>query len=215
MNVLIKAGIALPYQIIETTNKHSYFKFKEGYLEIHLSKSMQLNDLLKKLEANIVSYYQKIKPVPANKFLLWGEKYNLVLKEGLFNYQIKENNIFITSAINEDYRALVYQDALKNYLKAIETDVKQTLFKYDINPVPIKLKKLKSKYGSYHRGKNYLVLNVLLASLEKEFSYYVLMHEYAHQKVANHQKEFYQLLKKLYPNYLKLDQALKKTVIHF
>jgi predicted metal-dependent hydrolase len=41
------------------------------------------------------------------------------------------------------------------------------------------------------------------------------MHEYAHQKVANHQKEFYQLLKKNYPNYLKLDQALKKTVIHF
>ena len=56
-------------------------------------------------------------------------------------------------------------------------------------------------------------VNIVLAKAEINYLYYVIMHEYAHTKVFNHSKDFYNLLEKLMPNYKYYDKNIKKLSI--
>lgn len=214
MKTIKKGNQELNYLVIITNNKHSYIKPKNGYLEIHLSKKMPLAKVIDKILINFDDYYIKIKPQNEEDFLLWGRKYKIILKSGEFNYQCLDENIIVTTSDN-DYKNKIYEIELKKYIETIKNDVMQILAKHDIKWVNIKYKKLSSKYGSYQTKKHYITLNTILAALEKDYAYYVLMHEYAHQKVFNHQKPFYDLLEKLYPNYKIIQKNLRKSNIHF
>ncbi len=215
MKKLIKESKEISYQVILTNNKHSYIKLRNGFLEIHLSKNMALDKVVNKINSNFYDYYRKITPVFEDEFYLWGNKYNVVFKNGDFSYQINNNEIIIVKTANFDYKSEIYKIELKKFIEEIKEDVIKILNKNNIRWVNIKYKKLKSKYGSYQTKKHYITLNTMLASLKKEYAYYVLMHEFAHQKVANHQKQFYDLLLKLHPNYRIIEKKLRKMVIHF
>lgn len=214
MKTIKKGNQELNYLVIITNNKHSYIKPKNGYLEIHLSKKMPLAKVIDKILINFDDYYIKIKPQNEEDFLLWGRKYKIILKSGEFNYQCLDDKVVVTTN-NNDYKNKIYEIELKKYIETIKNDIMQILAKYDIKWVNIKYKKLSSKYGSYQTKKHYITLNTILAALEKDYAYYVLMHEYAHQKVFNHQKPFYDLLAKLCPNYKITQKNLRKTNIHF
>ncbi len=215
MNKLKKHGLIINYHVINTKNKHSYIKVKNGFLEIHLSKKMSLEVVLNKINDNFESYYEKTRKVSEDEFILWGKKYQTQLKIGNFAYKILGDVIQITAPINYDYRSKIYHLELENYINSIKNEVVEILNKENIKWVLIKYRKLKSKFGSYQTKKHYITLNTLLASLPKEYSDYVLFHEYTHQKVFNHQKEFYELLAKLYPNYRNIEKNLRKAIIHF
>lgn len=215
MKTLFKDDKEIKYLVIKTNNKHSYLKPKEGYLEIHLGKSGDLKYILNKIKEDVDKYLIKSQTLSDDVVLLWGTKYQLELVEGEFSYYTKNNKIFVSCPLNVDYKQTIYLRELSNYINSIKTDVIKTINKENIYWVSIKYKKLKSKYGSYHIKKNEITLNILLAQLDKEFTNYVLMHEFTHQKIHNHQKEFYDLLGKLYPNYINIVKKLKKEILYF
>jgi predicted metal-dependent hydrolase len=62
------------------------------------------------------------------------------------------------------------------------------------------IKKLKSRWGSCDTHQN-IVLNMYLTQLDWQLIDYVIFHELAHTKHKNHQKEFWDYLEYLLPDY--------------
>lgn len=216
MDKLIKNQQILYYKIVEKNIKHTYFKPQNGYLLINKSVNMPIELLMKHLNQNFSKYLKLTEPISDNNLYLWGEKYDLIiLKTNNFTYSIKDNQIIVKTPFSniKHLKVSILTKEMKKYLKANKNKYNDKLNKFNLKMVPIQLKYLKSKFGSYHYLTEKIILNVFLATLPKQFTDYVIFHEYAHQKESNHKKGFYNLLKKLDKDYKVYDQKLKKITI--
>ncbi len=74
------------------------------------------------------------------------------------------------------------------------------------------IKNQKTVWGSCSYQNN-INLNLNLVALDDEFIDYVILHELTHTVHKNHQKAFYDLLKKNMPNALEIQKKLKKIKI--
>lgn len=214
MKKLSKDNKTLHYKVINKNIKHSYIRPKNGYILISKSNKMALDFILEKVYSDFDYYYERVIEKEEDSLSLWGKIYQLrLISSPFFNYEIKDEEIIVQTSKN-DYHLIkekILTNELIKHLNNNKKDISKKLKKEKYYEVPLKFKLLKSKYGSYnHNKKNeYIVLNVFLATLEKEFSLYVLYHEYAHQKVKNHQKEFYNKLDSLFPQHRMYQKRLK------
>ena len=211
----------IPYIILNKNNKNTYFRFKEGYLEISKAKYTTIKNALDFVNINFDSFYQKylksLTSIPSsNEVILEDKSYSLevVNKKG-FKYQISDNKIIAYSNLSVDrIKYFIYEHHLKQMINKIISEINIVLRTNNINPLPIKFGIYKSKYGSYHRIRKEITLNVALAKGNINYLYYVIMHEYAHTKVFNHSKAFYEVLNKLMPNYVKYHKTINKLSIN-
>ncbi len=81
--------------------------------------------------------------------------------------------------------------------------------KMSLCPTAIKVKKLKSKWGSCN-GDGEIVLNSKLLHLPQALAEYVVVHELCHLKNLNHSDDFWQNVEYYLPNYAELRKSLKK-----
>lgn len=72
----------------------------------------------------------------------------------------------------------------------------------------IKLRKMKSRWGSCHCNKNKIVLNIELFGKDRECILYVLLHEICHFKAPNHSGDFYSLLEYFMPHWKEVKKRL-------
>ncbi|MFA5719625.1 MAG: YgjP-like metallopeptidase domain-containing protein [Acholeplasmataceae bacterium] len=214
--MIYKNGRTIETKVIKTTNKHTYVVPKNGYLEIRLSKYANLNDILKRIEPNFDKYERLTKYIPEDELMLWGKCYKLeVIKTKGFSYHLENGIIKVKSdAYLEQIKDLILKQELLNELKSITALVNKQIKLFGYQEVPIKVAKLKSKYGSYHLKKHEITLNSKLAHYDKIYLTYVLYHEYAHQKHPHHQKTFYQALATLFPEYKSVQAELKNQRIY-
>ena len=84
--------------------------------------------------------------------------------------------------------------------------------KYGFKYGRVFIKNQKTLWGSCSYRNN-INLNLNLVALNDEFIDYVLLHELTHTVHKNHQKAFYDLLKKNMPNALDVQKRLKKIKI--
>lgn len=214
MKKLKKNNKTLHYKVINKNNKHTYIRPQNGYILISKSNKMTLDFILEKVYSDFDYYYSKVIKKEEDKLSLWGENYQLRLISSMgFDYEIKDEEIIVKTN-KTDYNLIkekILKKELINYLNYNKKAISNNLKKHNYYEVPIKFKLLKSKYGSYNHNNNneYIVLNVFLATLEKEFSLYVIYHEYAHQKVKNHQKEFYEQLDILFPMHRRYQKRIR------
>lgn len=215
---LTNEGRTLHIKVTEKNIKHTYIKQKDGYLEISKSQRMRMDSILNKIEENFDFYYEKTLKKDDRTLSLWGVDYKLnwVYSE-LSNYQIEKNQILVYSKACDYnlFKDIVLKNELLKYIPTLQTEIEPVLIKNNLSKVLVRVKKLKSKYGSYHTIKNEITLNSFLATLDKKYTKHVLLHEYAHQKVANHQKGFYSLLDKLYPEHKETQKKLKKIGLNY
>jgi len=80
----------------------------------------------------------------------------------------------------------------------------------NIHNLTIQARYTTTVHGSCNAKKRKINLNLYLVRRNKEFLYYVLMHELAHLKVQNHSKAFYQVLDILCPNHKEIKRAMKR-----
>lgn len=200
--------------IIKTSNKHTYIKPKNGYLEIHLSKYASEAEILKRITPKFDKYYKLTQKIPSEKMYLWGALYTLKEGEGSFDYKIGNGFIEVYSKNDINIKEAILKQELKNYLKENLDEIHHQISQCGYQVVPIKLKKLKSKFGSYHLIKHEITLNTALASFHKDATKYVIYHEYAHQKHPHHQRAFYKALDELYPNHQTAKNHLKTHLIY-
>lgn len=116
---------------------------------------------------------------------------------------------------NQDY----IRKLLNNYFynstvalfKALNDEISELFYdKYGIKSVPIKIRKMKSRWGSCHVTDGFIVMNERLIHYPIEAVRYVFIHEYAHFIHADHSKSFYSVVAEFMPDYKKAVDFLKK-----
>ena len=219
MKTLTKDNKSISYHVLRKDNKNTYFRVKNGYLLVTTNHFTHEEIIINFIKTNFDRFFLKMgeKNQIENKdnIQIWGKTYTLLTFSGSFKYVIKEKDCIIyhrkkdMNLIKKD----IYKSELIQYLKEKTSEIEQLLSHFNIQLKPYKLKYMKSKFGSYHKKNQEITLNTYLAKLEPKYLEYVLLHEYAHTKVFNHQKDFYNLLSKMYPNYKQIQKDLKKIAI--
>lgn len=138
-----------------------------------------------------------------------GKKFNLYLITGKKSeFLIRDNNLMLCGKSIRSIKTN-YKKQLAAILTQYVNEVKYELgieFKLDF-------KIYKSRWGCCYSKKNLIILNYLLACLPYELIKYVIYHEITHFKQGNHQRQFYQELEKICPNYKRLVKELKNYTI--
>ncbi|CCV66049.1 conserved hypothetical protein (DUF45) [Paracholeplasma brassicae] len=203
-------------------NKNTYFKIKQDRLVVTKSKFIKEEVIKAYIFDNFDRIYNKISAVKdrmikddlANEFMLFGKTYQLNTNLTTeFSYRIEENQINL--CINEGIslakaKEMILEEMLLKEVNHIESKIRFNLQKLGVKPRPYRIKMLKSKFGSYHRYKDEITLNLYLAKLNPIYLEYVMYHEYAHVLVFNHQKAFYDVLDQWMPRHKEIQKALKK-----
>lgn len=84
------------------------------------------------------------------------------------------------------------------------------LFKSYCRELPeLRIKKLKSQWGSCRCKENVITLNLKLIHYDKDVIKFVVMHEYCHFIEPNHSKCFYNALEKFLPEWKEYNKILK------
>lgn len=130
--------------------------------------------------------------------------------------QINNGSIFITlpEHLNEEQKikqtANVIEEVLRKKAQAVLcSEVERIASKNNIDIKSVKVKKLKSRWGSCDSKKN-ITLNLYLAHLPDRVWEYVICHELAHTKHLNHSWQFWSYVGELLPDYQQMRKELRK-----
>lgn len=84
---------------------------------------------------------------------------------------------------------------------------------YVINSPQLRMKTMKSRWGSCNFEKGIITLNNNLIYCTEEQIYYVIVHEFSHLLVHNHSKDFYKVVEKYCPDYKRIRKEMNKIYI--
>jgi len=219
MKTYKKNGKSIKYLIERKKIKNAYFKIKEDYISITSNSEFSETKLLNFLDLKFDTFKKKLDMSKAmqkkTEIFLWGTKHNIEYQRGTFDYYIFEGTVYVTSKLDDHskIKQQIYKKEMEKELSLILPDIEKTVASKMIKPVPIKLKFLRSKFGSYHSKNKEITLNTFLATLKPISLKYVVYHEYAHVLVFNHSKSFYEVLKEFMPKHRIYQKELKLIVI--
>jgi hypothetical protein len=89
----------------------------------------------------------------------------------------------------------------------------QKLLKHGITAPKLVIKTMISRWGSYLRDRNKIILNTELAKAPGYCIDYVIMHELCHLKYANHTPSFYNSLGAIMPDWKSRKERLEKVIL--
>lgn len=175
--------------------KHTYLRIiDENTVQISSNYFYSKNNVLALLRQKEKWIYEKISKIKANTI---DERYYLYLGK----LYLKESTYFEP--------IVYYKNNCKNIIHPI---IKKYTHTMQLFPNKITYRNNKTRWGSCSY-KNNINLNIQLLKLPIELIEYVVVHELAHIKHKHHQKEFYEEIQKVLPNYKSLDKTLKKYAI--
>lgn len=128
----------------------------------------------------------------------------------------EKNKKWIEKRITQESNKILLPQVLDEDIPAIKKEAYEILSsrtKYysqlmGLEPSYVKISSAKKRFGSCN-GKNGITYSYRLIFYPKKAIDYVIIHELAHIKHKNHQKEFYQLIKKYMPDYKEAEALLK------
>jgi predicted metal-dependent hydrolase len=210
-----KSGKVLEYIIIPKPIKNAYFRVKDHQIVVTKGPRIPLQVIEKRLLDNFDQFHQLTQKAKPNydTLMLFGQNFPLVIQVGqIFSYNIGEVVTITLKDPKDIDRAIqtLYGYELKKLLDNLTPWLIEALKPFRLSPLPTKIKYLKSKFGSCHTRKKEITMNAYLAKIDVIFTKYVLLHEYAHLLVPNHQKPFYDVLDLMMPGHLAIQKALRK-----
>lgn len=187
-------------EVIKKTIKHSYMRLKEdNKVLITVNKSLDddaVNNFIRESLPKLINRKTNLKIV--TPYYLFGVKQNR-------SYFVKNYNLRNDDSNINDIYIKITEDKINELLPKVNERIKIL----NLEPLPIKVKVLKSKYGSIHLVKKYITINATLALLEPNYLLSVIYHEYAHLIEANHSKIFYNTVIKLMPDYMEYHKKIR------
>jgi len=160
------------------------------------------------------------KYVSGESFYLLGRQLRLIVKESNQNH-IEEDGVYLTlECINPDNFALkkrLLEKFFEQECRAIFSmfvDKKYPQFqKYGIHYPSLKIRRMKSRWGSCIPAKNQITINSNLIHFSERCIEYVVIHEFCHFRYPNHSKDFYSLMTVLMPDWKERKNELDNTVL--
>lgn len=191
----IKVSVPFNATKIEIEN---FLKNKKDWIEKSLEKITEKSE---GMSHNSIKLLGKIR----EKRLIKSEINMLRLSEkSAYIYHNSENpSKELIEKIIEEWKITQLNNLLKEYiekyLKLLNTNIKY-----------YKIKKMSSAWGIYHSREKYITFNILLIEKNEKCIEYVVLHELCHIFFQNHQKEFWNLVKKYMSDYEKYRKLLKQ-----
>lgn len=113
--------------------------------------------------------------------------------------------IYLTDENQEEKLRMHFcqQEAKKVFTEYVEKIYERMRLDYSITKPEVKIRKMKSRWGSCMPKKHQITLNLELIHFDPAFIEYVVVHEFAHFIQPNHSKAFYEVIEKILPDYKK------------
>ena len=150
--------------------------------------------------------YLSIPWIEEGKANLWGKQLPVFIeinkKEGVTWHEdvvriaLKENT---AERLQKVYQKALVALATEVFSSMIESRMPLFRARGCTRPT-LKIKTLRSKWGSYHAGKNEVTMNLHLLKADRECAEYVLVHELTHMLYLGHGKEFHAFLNMVFPS---------------
>lgn len=99
----------------------------------------------------------------------------------------------------------MYEQIANNEIENIMEKTRKT---FGIAPDEYQVLKMEGIIGKCDNKK--IIVNPEIMKYKKETIEYIIAHEFCHLKYKSHCKSFYQMLEKVFPNYLKLENEIQK-----
>lgn len=146
-----------------------------------------------------------------NYYLYLGKKYQIEIIESSHSGAKFLNNQLIVYKTKDDGIDKIVQkfekEIVSKYFKKIMHIVyEKMVMDYSIVEPSLKIRNMKSRWGSCMPSKNQITLNTQLIHYDEKFIEYVVLHEYAHLIQPNHSKAFYHVIEKYMPDYKKISE---------
>lgn len=133
---------------------------------------------------------------------------------------------FIENARLRAFEARRVSDGIREYMKGFSDEQYQRFFKslidkyypmfepYGIKYPTLKVRDMKSRWGSCMPSKGVITLNKLLAAVPIECAEYVTVHELCHFFELNHSRKFYAWVEQFMPDWRARRNRLKEYVLY-
>jgi hypothetical protein len=204
-------------------------------IEVHPDSTVQLvapeNALLSDIKEKVITrgrwilkqqyYFEQFLPhTPIREYIsgethyYLGKRYILkVINDKYKSVKLKGGQLQITSpdTSNDKVKALMaswYYEHAKRKFKSILNDAIMKFKKESITLERLDIKRMKNRWGSCSPG-GVITLNPELIKAPSKCIEYVIIHELCHLLIANHKKEFYNLLEEKMPNWKKWKNHLE------
>lgn len=222
----------IEYNLSFATRKSLGIKVSpDGEVNVLAPVNTTLIDISKKVKSKAAwilkqqSFFNSYKPhTPARKFisgethLYLGRQYKLqIVKGDVDEVKICRGTMVITSKNNN---AIYIEKILTGWYKAkavlhfqeLLTICLEKVKKYKIEKPILYIRQMQKRWGSCTKAGK-IILNTELIKAPKASIEYVIIHELCHLIHYNHNKEFYALQNKLYPNWEKWKEKLEKSMV--
>lgn len=142
-----------------------------------------------------------------------GKQIPVVIDEGRRNACIKDDSVIVIvkdvskCSVTKIFEMLAEKENYKFCAWQEEYRAKYLIFG---EKPKIIYRARKSAWGVYNKKYNRITINVYLLQVEEREQRMVLFHEMCHQLVFGHDKNFYELLSREFPDYRELRKNLKK-----
>ena len=160
------------------------------------------------------------KYVSGESFYLLGKQMRLIVKQAHQDL-VEEDGIYITLTCkcSDDYllkkrliEKFFYKKCKEEFNRIIERSY--PLFKKYKVPYPnLKIRRMKTRWGSCIPSKNQMTLNENLIHFSQACIESVVIHEFCHFRYPNHSKDFYNFMTILMPDWKERKKELDDTII--
>ena len=160
------------------------------------------------------------KYVSGESFYLLGRQLRLVVQESVKNH-IEEDGVYLTLECKNPENFSLKERLVKKFFRQKCQEVFSALVeknypqfqKYGVKYPSLKIREMKSRWGSCIPSKNQITLNSNLIHFSERCIEYVVIHEFCHFRYPNHSKDFYALMTVLMPDWKERKKELDDTVL--
>lgn len=187
-------------------------------------KSFWIMKTLDKFESMDESFINR-KYIDGEIFYYLGEEYKLKIiedkniknkKDNYCYVDIKKENLIIATNNNEveyiknELKKWYKIESEKIVIERLEVLKKEKPLMNQLTPNIIKIKEQKKRWGSC-TSKKIIYINSRISMARIDVIDYILVHEFSHLVHMNHSKDFYNLVKKILPEFKECEKWLKEN----
>ncbi|WP_180384046.1 M48 family metallopeptidase [Campylobacter devanensis] len=185
--------------------KIEYSKKRVKYLRLKITKTgdiklvaplnaskFQIDSFISSHTKWIEKTLSKIPKTDPNSIKFLGKNYQIQISP---DFKIIDNQIFTPDIQTfTNYANSILKDLINQYINIYNPKINRP-----INA--IRIKKMNTRWGSCNSKKGYLNFSTQLIQRDKRFIEYVVLHELAHLIYPHHQKQFYDFILSLMPDF--------------
>ncbi|KIM13393.1 MAG: hypothetical protein KU38_01725 [Sulfurovum sp. FS08-3] len=207
--------------IVPKNIKHIYIRIKpsgEVVLSVPLRTSQHTIDRVlhdrshwieQKLRGMESKYPTQSQYMEGDRLFFLGEAYTLhLVASHQRRVELEGNHLYLFGS--SDTKAKILEQWYKNQAKHYFEQTIATYHPFINRPIcAVRIKKMKTRWGSCNPAKGYINLNLELIKKPLEALEYVVLHELAHLIYPHHGKDFYALIAKQMPDWKQRAALLK------